>query len=298
MINYKNIIILSLIVALIGCSSQPEDTKVSNEKKYDVKSETENSDNVITIRPSNATINSVINLKSNDRSVSTARIQWRVNNMIVESARTIRFTSDELRKGDIVKAVVTDDGKEYVSNEILIVNSPPSIQQARVVPAIPTASSRVTLNISAKDENNDSISFGYDWTLNGEFAGEEDYLDKELQRGDKITVKVTPFDREGPGKSITIKSIVGNSLPEISDGSHEYDGKYYRYQIAASDPDGDVLSFELKEGPEGMTVDPSSGLITWEVSPDDAGTYKFKVSVKDNHGAKILAPLTTSIRSR
>jgi|GEM_PF-6405684 len=56
----------------------------------------------------------------------------------------------------------------------------------------------------------------------------------------------------------------------------------YAYQLAALDPDGDTLTYSLVAGPQGLTIDPQSGLISWQ--PGMAGTYPISVRVDDGQG--------------
>src|SRR6185503_11756948 len=48
------------------------------------------------------------------------------------------------------------------------------------------------------------------------------------------------------------------------------DGRAYAYQAAASDPDGDPLTFRLVTGPSGLTVS-SAGAVAWTPGPADVG---------------------------
>jgi len=60
-------------------------------------------------------------------------------------------------------------------------------------------------------------------------------------------------------------------------------GQLYQYQVTATDPDsGDTLSFSLDVAPAGMSIDPSSGLITW--IPASGGNVPVQVRVTDSHG--------------
>lgn len=45
-------------------------------------------------------------------------------------------------------------------------------------------------------------------------------------------------------------------------------GESYAYDAEAIDADGDILVYSLVEYPEGMTIDPSTGLIEWQVPED------------------------------
>lgn len=58
-------------------------------------------------------------------------------------------------------------------------------------------------------------------------------------------------------------------------------GVAYSYQVAASDPDGDPLSYALSVSPSGMIIS-SSGLISW--NPGNAGTFAVTVRVTDGRG--------------
>src|SRR5205823_1382536 len=50
-------------------------------------------------------------------------------------------------------------------------------------------------------------------------------------------------------------------------------GQAYRYEAHATDPDGVAIAYLLMQGPDGMMVDPSSGVVAWSpnpASPDEA----------------------------
>jgi hypothetical protein len=44
-----------------------------------------------------------------------------------------------------------------------------------------------------------------------------------------------------------------------------------------------------------MTIDPQSGVITWEVSEEDEGKHLTTVSVNDGHGGEALVTFSTNI---
>ena len=44
-----------------------------------------------------------------------------------------------------------------------------------------------------------------------------------------------------------------------------FDGSVYTYQVKATDPDEDKLTYSLKSAPAGMTIDPKTGAIQWNV---------------------------------
>ena len=59
----------------------------------------------------------------------------------------------------------------------------------------------------------------------------------------------------------------------------------YTYDAEASDPDtGDVLTFSIQEGPEGMTIDPTTGGVEWTPTPAQTGNQPVTLLVQDQDG--------------
>jgi hypothetical protein len=194
-----------------------------------------------------------------------------------------------------LKAVIVADGKEYPSNEITIKNTPPAITRGVLLPSSPKLNSTLSVELKARDIDDDRISFRYEWTVNDTFAGENNYLNFDLKRDDTVTVEITPYDDEGPGKPFRLTTTILNSLPVFTESEPVFDGKTYTYQMRVTDPDNDTLAYTLEKGPEGMKVDPESGLITWEVSEKDKGSHEVSVRVSDNQGGELIIPFTTRI---
>lgn len=59
-------------------------------------------------------------------------------------------------------------------------------------------------------------------------------------------------------------------------------GSAYQYQVLAIDPNNDTLIYELQDGPQGMVIDPATGLVFWEVSLP--GEYPVSLQVTDGRG--------------
>ncbi len=60
----------------------------------------------------------------------------------------------------------------------------------------------------------------------------------------------------------------------------------YSYQVQATDPENDALTYSLVNAPEGMTIGSSTGLISWTTLPQsDLGPYNITVKVEDSNGA-------------
>jgi hypothetical protein len=295
MIFSRSIFIILLTIILIGCSKQPQHEEVSRAGDNISTSKSLSDKTRVIISPVNATAQTTISLQPDSTLIGEEEINWYINGEQDVNSKGLRFAPNQLKKGDVVQAVIVQDNKDYHSNEITIKNTPPVITRSALLPSIPRVSSTLLVEINAYDIDKDNISFQYKWTLNGRFISDQSFLEKDLKRGDMIMVEVTPFDGENKGRSIRIKSKVYNSLPVISESKPSFDGKIYQYHFNASDPDGDLLTYTLRQGPEGMTIDSSTGIITWEVTPDKKVVHDIKVSVSDNHGGELLVPFTTKI---
>jgi len=58
----------------------------------------------------------------------------------------------------------------------------------------------------------------------------------------------------------------------------------YLYPVQAIDPDGDALTFTLTTGPMSMSLDPTSGELTWPVTSLHIGTHDVSIHVSDGNG--------------
>jgi hypothetical protein len=56
----------------------------------------------------------------------------------------------------------------------------------------------------------------------------------------------------------------------------------YQYAVVTNDPDRDALIYNLDLAPDGMTIDPVTGMLQWDEPV--AGTYGITIKVSDNRG--------------
>ncbi len=146
------------------------------------------------------------------------------------------------------------------------------------------------------DANNKEIMYTYEWSITGQPAGNGSDSISGFKRGDKVSVKITPFDEEKTGQPRTLVLDVQNTTPKVSPVKEpKYDGKIFTAQINASDPDGDTLAYELLSGPEGMVIDKKSGTIHWIIKEDKEGDYPVKTKISDGHGGETTYELTATI---
>lgn len=281
--------IILLTLFFVGCSEDVQRTDIPKADEH------KSIDSYLSISPEEATILTVISLKADNTLLSEGDIHWYVNDIRNESQGGVRFVPDKLTKGDYIKAVIVRNKKEFHSNVISLKNTPPVMGNSNIIPERPKVNSTLTAKVNATDADNDLVSFTYKWILNGKFAGEDSFLEAEFKRGDLITVHVTPFDRDDSGKGIRLSTRIYNAVPVLSETEPSFDGKHYKYQINATDPDNDMLTYKLRKGPDGMDLDSNNGLVTWEVQPEDEGRHDVEVSITDGNGGEILIPFTTRI---
>ena len=306
---HKLIYILSSlsILFLLSCSTE-KPAEVSSQKPSEVGSSGVSGTSQqpvsvgegifsLEITPSDASRNSIIYIIPKGFNPINAKIEWLVNDKLTTSSTTPQFKSAEIKKGDKVQAKALMQGKEILSNIIQIKNAPPEISKVRILPEVVwKPGDTLSVEVSGTDIDGDEVTISYEWTKNGEPAGNGKRIEVPLKRGDKVSVKITPFDGEVYGRSVILHREIRNLPPMIiDDKKFNFDGKVYSYQVMATDPDGDTLTYSLKTAPAGMTVNPTTGQISWNVPPDFKGKASFGVSVTDGNGGEVLQNLTFSI---
>src|SRR5260221_14632184 len=58
-------------------------------------------------------------------------------------------------------------------------------------------------------------------------------------------------------------------------------GSAYTYAVGATDPDGDTLGYSLTQAPAGMTISPTTGVISFTPTPLQLGRQSVSVLVDD-----------------
>jgi hypothetical protein len=71
----------------------------------------------------------------------------------------------------------------------------------------------------------------------------------------------------------------------------------YAYQVEASDPDGDTLTYSLVKGPPGMEIDGETGLIEWWVTSKELGPHEVIVEVSDGQGGSDQQMFTLVVKA-
>ena len=177
----------------------------------------------------------------------------------------------------------------YYQGEI---NQSPIINSSPVITSIPntsgTAGALYEYDVDATDLDGDELTYSLTtapagMTINTS-SGLIEWTPTNEQVGDNgVTVKVE--DPNGLFDSQDFTVIVANVdyPPEIISQpvTSATEGQLYTYDVEATDPDGDTLTYSLTTAPAGMTIDPATGLIQWTPSGDQVGDHEVTIRVED-----------------
>ncbi len=278
----KAISVVIPLLFLVSCSSgKPAGTVAASSQK----SADDSAFYALELVPKEPMRKTQIRATAKGFNIADARIRWTVNGRSVDTLNPTQFVDSDVKKGDSVQAVAVVRGREVRSNVVQIINTPPEITKVKILPEIFKPGDVLSIDAEGNDIDGNDVSFLYEWTKNGEPAGKGPKMNTTVKRGDKISVKITPFDGESYGNSVVLNREIQNLPPVIVEHKEfTYNGKIYSIQIKAMDPDGDSLRYSLEASPSGMTIDPSSGLISWPVPPEFKGEVSAIAVVDDGHG--------------
>ena len=225
---------------------------------------------------------------------------WSVNGREVERGGRPTVSLPGLAKGDRVEVtVLATDGRleaEPRSARTDVANRLPLLDGVALeVAGQPLDSGsrarpgdRLRATPLARDPDGDDLRFEYTWYVNGNERGEDRELATEgLRRGDRVLVRVVASDGRASSRAVESEQVtLGNAPPRIlALPQLETDAGTFRYTFEATDDDGDRnLRFWLERAPEGMTVDPLLGVVTWRPSTSQAGVHPVEIGVRDDHG--------------
>lgn len=168
----------------------------------------------------------------------------------------------------------------------------PSTNHAPVFTSSPGTSSRVgttyRYDANASDADNDALAFAL---VEGPAGMQVDAATGLVTwsplAADVGTHHVELRVTDAPGASVTqsfdLVTTAANSLPAFTSLPAHFGkvGREYRYDAAATDADGDALTWTLPQAPAGIAID-ANGAIRW--TPSAIGVAAVTVRVSDGHG--------------
>jgi len=151
---------------------------------------------------------------------------WLVNGGVAHEETTTATTATletELARGWTVQVRVTPadpwaEGDPVLSDEVIVGNSPPTVDSAELTPDPPTVGSGVSVSASTSDIDRDAVTLEIEWSVNGSVSSETGAtLSSGFVRDDEIFAVVTPTDGIDQGAPVTTDTVtVANTAPSAS----------------------------------------------------------------------------------
>ena len=224
--------------------------------------------------------------------------RWEKNGQVLQGEKADKLAVFQFTKGDRITVTVTA-GAESASATALIGNSPPEVTGVTLGPQYIYRGVDIIATAAGVDIDGDLVQFSYRWVVNGEEISEtsQTLRGDAFKRGDRIWIRVTPFDSDGTGKVYEPLPItIPNAPPRfVSQPSTEFKGDTYTYTARATDPDGDAITYSLAAGPPGMTVNPATGEVAWKIGKGAAGTHAVELNAQDSEGFKIFQKYSLNV---
>lgn len=255
------------------------------------------------------TVQAVANARDPDGDPVTLRYEWRVGSRRLMDEGS-RITVPESATWDSVEVVVVaSDGKDESEPRIgrfRAGNRAPRIT-ALDIDTIEVAGARGTIEphwrvvATVVDTDRNDTSVDYEWIVNGEVVEQSTDLfsKRRVARGDEVRVRGTPFDGQSHGPTLESPPfVIGNAPPEIVSSPPGLDATgTFRYTPEIHDGDAeDRFRFALLRGPDGMEIDPETGLLVWTPTAADVGSHPVELQVSDAFGGRSRQKFAVSVQ--
>lgn len=247
----------------------------------------------VVIEPGHATADTDLTAVANDASVTYA---WSVNGFPVEGESGPMLPKARFRRFDTVAVEITLN-EQSARAETPIHNATPRTIEVALDRPLDSLHAGVDLTAMPKgdDADGDNISWDYQWIRNDEEIPGESLAvlrGDRYQRGDRVTVRVTPSDAFERGAPYTPSAVtIPNGAPEfVSRPPGWSGGAEYIYQVQAVDPDGDPVHYQLVKAPDGLVLEPATQTIRWSLIGAPPGRHAIEVQIDDGQGATASQP--------
>jgi hypothetical protein len=220
---------------------------------------------------------------------------------------TVRWTPEPYQVGThqvVLRAADAQGGFALQSFTIVVRpgNSPPAIT------SVPTVLAGVgflySYDVEAVDPDGDVLGFalaaGTPAGMSIDPSTGSIQWTPDLSQLGQHAVGVLVQDGQGGTVAQTWTLIVGPDAPNQAPVIHSMPvlgslpGEDYQYQVAASDPEGDLLTYTLGRAPAGLTLHPTTGLMEW--TPAAEGRFPVYFWVSDPSGNTAAQGFVITVR--
>ena len=213
--------------------------------------------------------------------------RWEKNGQVLEGEQSQRLAKKCFSRGDVIGVVVTSNGEQGRAS-LTIGNAPSQVTSVSVTPANIRRGVNITAIPAGFDADGDPIRYSFKWVINGQEMPEDSQVLKGdvFKCGDKVSVKVTPYDGYEAGREYATQAFVVPNAPPyfVSDPPVTFNNNVYVYDVKAEDPDGDAISYTLVSAPAGMTINSSTGRIEWQMARQSRD-YSMEIEARDSKGS-------------
>ncbi|WP_353929182.1 putative Ig domain-containing protein [Okeanomitos corallinicola TIOX110] len=172
-------------------------------------------------------------------------------------------------------------------------NTAPSITST--APDTVRVGSNLEYQVTATDAESDPLTYFLAEAPEGvtiaSNTGLVSWTPTESQTGEQtITVKVVDGRGGSDNQSFTLtvnenQKPVFTSNPLLTGNPNQI----YEYDVDASDPEGTAITYSLRNGaPDGMTIDPDTGVIQWTPTAEQQGQFPITVFANDAEGERAV----------
>lgn len=292
----------SIVLALIlisGCKADkpvPAPGSAASSEGTATPGPGQSGDRAVRILPENPT--ALVDLTVLVSGIENPTYQWEKNGQVLKGENEPRLAKERFSKGDSISVTASGTGQSS-SASVTIMNTPPAVTAVTLSPEFIYRNVDITALPTGSDPDGDSIRYGYSWQVNGQDLSEHDQVLKGslFKRGDTIVLKVTPYDNETEGQTfVSLPLVIPNAPPRfVSVPPMNFSSDSYTYQAHAEDADGDTMTYSLAAGPKGMTVNSSTGEITWQIGREDSGTHQIEIIAQDGPGLRSFQKYSLTI---
>ena len=179
-----------------------------------------------------------------DGSAVTMSYSWTINSNSAGTGASITLSS--AIDGDVVECTATavdaDGGVDQDTANLTVENSAPVATSVVLTPANPTSqTSSLTCTASGSDADGDSVSFTYEWLIDGQVQSEtSNMLSGSFVVGNQIVCQATPTDGKDDGTPVGDNVAIENTPPVIDSVSLSPSTVYTNDTITATATASDV----------------------------------------------------------
>ena len=215
--------------------------------------------------------------------------------MTISSAGKVEWAIPANLAGEVDVEIEVSDGRGGAAQQGYAISVAGSGNRAPRITSSPVTTANIgslyVYDVRASDPDGDTLSYALTTNPTGmtiSAAGRVEWTASAAQNGYHDVVLTVSDGRGGVAiQTYTVYAQLATNRPPRISSTPIYRGKpgvSYQYNVIATDPDGDALTYALTQGPAGMTMS-ATGLVSWSTPVN--GNHDVVVTVSDPHGAYV-----------